>query len=76
MSTDIHVHLKTFLLMSYIRYKLSMLGLILTATTPKLFQDKFAFCHSTVIIAGGCRFSQLHPGFGKQSSAKLVVEMG
>jgi len=32
MLTDIRVHLKTFLLMFYIRYKLSMLGLILTAT--------------------------------------------
>jgi len=31
-SADIRVYLKTFLLMSYIHYKLSMLGLILTTT--------------------------------------------
>jgi len=31
--TDIRVYLKTFLLMSYIYYKLGMLGLILTATS-------------------------------------------
>jgi len=43
MLTDIRVHLKTFLLMSYIRYKLSMLGLILTATSlpPPVWTHNF-----------------------------------
>jgi len=40
MLTDIRVHLKTFLLMSYIRYKLSMLGLILTATLRTKYHIK------------------------------------
>jgi len=55
--TDFRVYLKTFLLMSYIYYRLGMLRLILTATLPIYFNASLCFTNNKCLSKKQLRFT-------------------